>query len=215
MTESVGMCAHEREWERAKQSTHTQNATQAHTPKTQNLTVLALNLYWICNSPFFFLSISTPFSDRVRWTLHFLIILGKLFSLALHDSSLDLIYQYFFLGSIKNKIHLFMLLDIWVFCGFVRLWMSEIGIGRRCEENEHAAEATCECSWPRWGSQEANCGSYHMRCRIVLPHVVYVFFSFFFFNFDYTCDLRFCVLFIYLLILYVFKFNHSYLFMFI
>lgn len=215
MTESVGMCAHEREWERAKQSTHTQNATQAHTPKTQNLTVLALNLYWICNSPFFFLSISTPFSDRVRWTLHFPIILGKLFSLALHDSSLDLIYQYFFLGSIKNKIHLFMLLDIWVFCGFVRLWMSEIGIGRRCEENEHAAEATCECSWPRRGSQEANCRSRHLRCRIVLPHVVYVFFSFFFFNFDYTCDLRFCVLFIYLLILYVFKFNHSYLFMFI
>lgn len=215
MTESVGMCAHEREWERAKQSTHTQNATQAHTPKTQNLTVLALNLYWICNSPFFFLSISTPFSDRVRWTLHFPTILGKLFSLALHDSSLDLISQYFFLGSIKNKIHLFMLLDIWVFCGFVRLWMSEIGIGRRCEENEHAAEATCECSWPRRGSQEANCGSYHMRCRIVLPHVVYVFFSFFFFNFDYTCDLRFCVLFIYLFILYVFKFNHSYLFMFI
>ena len=174
-----------------------------------------MNLYWICNSPFFFLSISTPFSDRVRWTLHFPIILGKLFSLALHDSSLDLISQYFFLGSINNKIHLFMLLDIWVFCGFVRLWMSEIGIGRRCEENEHAAEATCECSWPRRGSQEANCCSHYMRCRIVLPHVVYVFFSFFFFNFDYTCDLRFCVLFIYLLILYVFKFNHSYLFMFI
>ena len=207
MTESVGMCAHEREWERAKQSTHTQNATQAHTPKTQNLTVLALNLYWICNSPFFFLSISTPFSDRVRWTLHFPIILGKLFSLALHDSSLDLIYQYFFLGSIKNKIHLFMLLDIWVFCGFVRLWMSEIGIGRRCEENEHAAEATCECSWPRWGSQEANCGSYHMRCRIVLPHVVYVFF--FLFSFLISIILVIYVFVFYLFIYWFYMFLSS------
>lgn len=131
MTESVGMCAHEREWERAKQSTHTQNATQAHTPKTQNLTVLALNLYWICNSPFFFLSISTPFSDRVRWTLHFPIILGKLFSLALHDSSLDLIYQYFFLGQLKTK---YICLCCWIYESFVGL---------------------CDCEWVRLELEDA------------------------------------------------------------